>query len=289
MSQMDHAAAHERIEDLLLEPARLAGLDRSTRPRRRRAARAPRDAARAAARTSRAGPARPRHRAGAAAGRRRGHRGRRADRRCRPRSGRASSVPSTTLPRKARRTRRDRRARLARRSAGRLAQRRARRLAPWLGLAASLIVIVGASWITARPGDPPRDAPRPRRRRWRASSRRSIGCSRRRPPDRRAPRTRTARPPARSRGRATTGSSSRRRSTEPAADQRYRCWLEEGDRSARSAGCSSPAERRTGSARSTNGRRGRSARRRSFVVTLEAAGAQDRTGTPASSRPTWRS
>jgi hypothetical protein len=28
------------------------------------------------------------------------------------------------------------------------AERRARRLAPWLGLAASLIVIVGASWIT---------------------------------------------------------------------------------------------------------------------------------------------
>jgi hypothetical protein len=29
---MDHAAAHERIEDLLLEPARLAGLDASTEP-----------------------------------------------------------------------------------------------------------------------------------------------------------------------------------------------------------------------------------------------------------------
>jgi hypothetical protein len=29
MSTMDHAAAHERIEDLLLEPARLAGLDSS--------------------------------------------------------------------------------------------------------------------------------------------------------------------------------------------------------------------------------------------------------------------
>jgi predicted anti-sigma-YlaC factor YlaD len=30
MTGMDHAAAHERIEDLLLEPARLAGLERST-------------------------------------------------------------------------------------------------------------------------------------------------------------------------------------------------------------------------------------------------------------------
>ncbi|HYK95155.1 MAG TPA: anti-sigma factor [Candidatus Dormibacteraeota bacterium] len=32
MTHMDHAAAHERIEDLLLEPARLAGLDASTTP-----------------------------------------------------------------------------------------------------------------------------------------------------------------------------------------------------------------------------------------------------------------
>jgi hypothetical protein len=32
MSPMDHAAAHDRIEDLLLEPARLAALDASTDP-----------------------------------------------------------------------------------------------------------------------------------------------------------------------------------------------------------------------------------------------------------------
>ena len=32
MSAMDHAAAHERIEDLLLDPRRLAHLDRSTAP-----------------------------------------------------------------------------------------------------------------------------------------------------------------------------------------------------------------------------------------------------------------
>ena len=32
MSAMDHAAAHERIEDLLLDPRRLADLDRSTAP-----------------------------------------------------------------------------------------------------------------------------------------------------------------------------------------------------------------------------------------------------------------
>jgi hypothetical protein len=32
MSQIDHAAAHERIEDLLLEPARLAAFARSTAP-----------------------------------------------------------------------------------------------------------------------------------------------------------------------------------------------------------------------------------------------------------------
>jgi len=32
MSPMDHAAAHERIEDLLLEPARLAALDASSAP-----------------------------------------------------------------------------------------------------------------------------------------------------------------------------------------------------------------------------------------------------------------
>src|SRR5829696_914176 len=32
MTQMDHAAAHERIADMLLEPARLAGLDHSADP-----------------------------------------------------------------------------------------------------------------------------------------------------------------------------------------------------------------------------------------------------------------
>lgn len=32
MSRMDHAAAHERVADLVLEPARLAALDRSTDP-----------------------------------------------------------------------------------------------------------------------------------------------------------------------------------------------------------------------------------------------------------------
>lgn len=148
MSQMDHAAAHERIADLLLEPARLAGLDRSADPvdvalrehlatcadcradleSWRRLGRAVGQAlpANAAAATEAVEPieAPPSLRArviGAvhdAAQEGAAHEG---------------SV-GTPVSLQAQRER--------------SVERGARRLAPWLGLAASLIVIVGASWIT---------------------------------------------------------------------------------------------------------------------------------------------
>ena len=150
MSQIDHAAAHERIADLLLEPARLAGLDRSADPEDvalrehlatcpvcradldswRRLGRSvgqalPPDAA-AATEVVEPIDAPPSLRArviGAvhdAAQEGAAHEG--------------GVGPPVSLSLRAR-------------GAGTV-ERGARRLAPWLGLAASLIVIVGASWIT---------------------------------------------------------------------------------------------------------------------------------------------
>jgi hypothetical protein len=148
MSRMDHAAAHERIADLLLEPARLAGLDRSADPEDialrehlatcsgcladleswRRLGRAvgqalPPDAAAAtdAVEPIDAPPSLRARVIGAvhdAAQQGAAHEG-------------GVGAPISLHPRRP----------------GSV-ERRARRLAPWLGLAASLVVIVGASWIT---------------------------------------------------------------------------------------------------------------------------------------------
>jgi hypothetical protein len=147
MSRMDHAAAHERIADLLLEPARLESLDRSMDPDDvdlrdhlaschdcredlatwRRLGRAvdralPADAGAAmeavepidAPPSLRARVIGAVHEAAQEGAARDG--------------GIGAPVPLAT--------RRE------------VAARRARRVAPWLGLAASVAVILGASWIT---------------------------------------------------------------------------------------------------------------------------------------------
>ena len=148
MSKMDHAAAHERIEDLLLEPARLAALDQSSEPddvalrehlvtcsgcradleSLRRLGRAISDSlpvdATAATEAVEQIDAPPSLRArviGAVHA---------AAKEGAAREGGIGAPVS-----------------LDARRAG-PARRRAQRLAPWLGLAASLVVIVGASWIT---------------------------------------------------------------------------------------------------------------------------------------------
>lgn len=145
---MDHAAAHERIEDLLLEPMRLAGLDRST---------------------NREDVALREHLATCP--------GCRADLESWRRLGRAieqalppdiATATEAVEPIDAPPSLRARvigavhdaaqegaaqdggigaPVSLDARRAG-STQRRTQRLAPWLGLAASLIVIIGASWIT---------------------------------------------------------------------------------------------------------------------------------------------
>lgn len=150
MSGMDHGAAHERIEDLLLEPARLAALERSMDPDDvalrdhlatcrdcredlaswRRLGRAvgqalPPDATAAmeavepidAAPSLRARVVGAVHDAAQEGAAREG--------------GIAEPIPLAS-----------------RRARRQVAARRARRVAPWLGLAASIAVIVGASWIT---------------------------------------------------------------------------------------------------------------------------------------------
>jgi hypothetical protein len=157
MSRIDHAAAHERIADLLLEPARLAALERSGDPddvalrehlaacrdcredldtwRRlgRAVTRALPSDARAAAEAVEPIDAPPSLRArvigavhevaqaGAALEARP------------PESTAREGAAGAPVPLASRRDR---------------AARRARRLAPWLGLAASIAVILGASWIT---------------------------------------------------------------------------------------------------------------------------------------------
>jgi hypothetical protein len=156
MSSMDHAAAHERIADLLLEPARLTALD----------ATAPEDVAlrehlatcgdcRADLETSRrlagaVGNALPRD-AGAARGavepvdappslRARViaavHDAAQDEAKRQP----AAGTSQETAPH-------DRPISIAARRAS-ATRRRARRAAPWLGLAASIAVVLGASWIT---------------------------------------------------------------------------------------------------------------------------------------------
>jgi Anti-sigma-K factor rskA len=148
MSQMDHAAAHERIADLLLEPARLAGLDRSADPddvalrEHLGTCRDCREDLETWRRLGRAvGQALPTDTAAAIEA---------VEPIEVPPSLRARVIGAVHDAAQEGATREGgvgAPVSLQARRAG-MAERRARRLAPWLGLAASLIVIVGASWIT---------------------------------------------------------------------------------------------------------------------------------------------
>jgi hypothetical protein len=155
---MDHAAAHERIADLLLEPARLAAFDRSTAPEdvelrehlaacpdcradletwsrlgRAVGAALPRDASSAleAVEPIDAPPSLRARVIGAV------HDAAQED------TGGEPGVPGDAVAPVSLAAARTERAERAER-----ARRRARRFAPWLGLAASLAVILGASAIT---------------------------------------------------------------------------------------------------------------------------------------------
>jgi hypothetical protein len=228
MSPMDHGAAHELIADLLLEPARLAAFDRSEAPEDvalrehlatcrdcredldawRRLGRAvgqslPRDAAAAgeAVEPIEAPPSLRARVVGAVhAAALEGA------------AGEGGIAVPVSLA-----SRRDRVA------------RRARRFAPWLGLAASVAVIVGASWITLDQARLRTDAQRDATTlsevvatmdRVLADDHRVVALL--------------------AQDRSSAGSISWSRHdwvvltsalTEPAADQRYLCWLEDGDRS----------------------------------------------------------
>jgi hypothetical protein len=228
MSQMDHGAAHERIVDLLLEPARLAAFDRSGTPEdvalREHLAtcRDCREDLEAWRRLGRAvGQALPRDAAAASEA---------VEPIETPPSLRArvvGAVHAAALEGAARdgglaapvslASRRER------------AARRARRFAPWLGLAASVAVIVGASWITLDQARLRTDAQRDAATltevvatmdRVLADDHRVVGLQ--------------------ARDGSSAGSISWSRHdwvvltsalAEPAAEQRYLCWLEDGDRS----------------------------------------------------------
>ena len=149
------------------------------------------------------------------------------------------------------------------------AARSRRAVAPWLGLAASLIVLVGAGVDHARPG---RAVVRLPRREAHALASAVAAVDRvLAAPDHRivdAPARRTARAPARSRGRATTGSSSRR----PSPSRPPTSATSAGSRRASRAcpvGLDGVRRRHgvLGRTRSTTGRRGRSGRTTQFVVT----------------------
>jgi hypothetical protein len=278
MSQMDHAAAHERIADLLLEPARLAGLDRSTDPD---------DVALREHLSTCAGC--------------------RADRETWRRLG--SAVGQALPPDVAAATDAvepidvppSLRARVigavhdaaqegaaqegglgapvslqARRGAS--AGRRARRLAPWMGLAASLLVIVGASWITLDQA----------RLRGTAEAEATELTEIVAAVDRvlAAPHKIVE---LRDPGGASAGSISWSRHdwvvlttalTEPPADQRYKCWLVEADRSVMVGQMFFAGGTAYWVGSLDEWATWEIGPETQFVVTLEAAGAQDRTGTP---------
>lgn len=278
MSQMDHAAAHERIADLLLEPARLAGLDRSADPDDialrehlatcpscrsdleswRRLGRAvgqalPSDAA-AATEVVEPIDAPPSLRArvigavhdaaqdGAA------HEG-----------GVRAPVSLET------------------RRVGAV-ERGARRLAPWLGVAASLIVIVGASWITLDQAS----------LRGRAEAEATALTNIVAAVDRvlAAPHKIVE---LRHPDGVSAGSISWSRHdwvvlttalTEPAADQRYKCWLVEADRSVLVGQMFFAGGTAYWIGSLDEWATWEIGPETQFVVTLEPAGGQDRTGTP---------
>lgn len=278
MSPMDHAAAHERIADLLLEPARLAGLDQSADTEDialrehlatcsdchadleswRRLGRAVGQALppNAAAATEAVEPidAPPSLRArviGAihdAAQEGAAHEG-----------GVGAPVA------------------LQGRRAGSM-ERGARRLAPWLGLAASLTVIVGASWITL---DQARlrgtaEAEATALTNIVAAVDRVLAAPHRivelRHPDG-----------------TSAGSISWSRHdwvvlttalTEPPADKRYKCWLVEADRSVMVGQMFFAGGTAYWIGSLDEWATWEISPETQFVVTLEAADAQDRTGTP---------
>ena len=278
MSRMDHAAAHERIADLLLEPARLVGLDRSGDPDDialrehlatcpgcladleswRRLGRAvgqalPPDAAAAtdAVEPIDAPPSLRARVIGAvhdAAQEGAAHEG-----------GIAAPVSLQARP------------------AG-SAERRARRIAPWLGLAASLIVIVGASWITLDQASlrGAAEAEATALTNIVAAVDRVLAAPHKivelRHPDG-----------------ASAGSISWSRHdwvvlttalTEPPAAQRYRCWLEEADSSVMVGEMHFAGGTAYWIASLDDWATWEIGPATRFVVTLEAADAQDRTGTP---------
>jgi hypothetical protein len=278
MSQMDHAAAHERIADLLLEPARLAGLDRSSDADdvalREHLATCPgcRSELESWRRLGRAvGHALPPNAAAATEA---------VEPLDAPPSLRARVIGAVhdaaqegaahdggfgaPVSLHARRTG--------------TAQRRARRLAPWLGLAASLIVILGASWITL---DQVRlrgaaEADATELTNIVAAVDRVLAAPHRivelRHPDG-----------------ASAGSISWSRHdwvvlttalTEPAADQRYKCWLEEADRSVMVGEMFFAGGTAYWVGSLDEWATWEIGPETQFVVTLEATDAQDRTGTP---------
>ena len=149
MSQIDHAAAHERIQDLLLEPARLAALDRSGEPDdvalREHLTTCP--DCRADLESWR--------RLGRAIGDSLSADATRATEAVEPidappslRARVIGAVHDAAQEGAAREGGIAAQVSLDARRSGSVARRRANRLAPRLGLAASLVVIVGASWIT---------------------------------------------------------------------------------------------------------------------------------------------
>ena len=278
MSQMDHAAAHERIADLLLEPARLAGLDRSEHPDdlalREHLATCPgcREDLESWRRLGLAvGQALPQDAAAATEV---------VEPIDVPPSLRARVIGAVHDAAQEGATREGgvgAPVSLEARRSG-TAERRARRLAPWLGLAASLIVIVGASWITL-------DQVRLRGTaeaeataltnivaavdRVLASPHKIVEL---RHPDG-----------------ATAGSISWSRHdwvvlttalTEPAGDQRYKCWLEEADRSVMVGQMHFAGGTAYWVGSLDEWATWEIGLETQFLVTLEAADGQDRTGTP---------
>lgn len=278
MSHMDHAAAHERIADLLLEPARLARLDHSADPEDaalrehlttcadcrsdleswRRLGRAvgqalPPDAA-AATEAVEPIDAPPSLRArviGAvhdAAQEGAAHEG-------------GVGAPISFQARRA----------------GSIG-RRARRLAPWFGLAASLIVIVGASWITLEQASLSAAA------QAEATALTNVVAAVERV---------LAAPhkivELRHSNGATAGSISWSRHdwvvlttalTEPPSDQRYKCWLEEADRSVMVGQMFFAGGTAYWVGSLDEWETWDIGPETQFVVTLEGADAQDRTGAP---------
>ena len=157
-------------------------------------------------------------------------------------------------------------------------ERGARRLAPWLGLAASLIVIVGASWITLDQAN----------LRGRAEAEATALTNIVAAVDRvlAAPHKIVE---LRQPDGASAGSISWSRHdwvvlttalTEPAAHQRYKCWLVEADRSVMVGQMFFAGDTAYWVGSLDEWATWEIGPETQFVVTLEAADGQDRTGTP---------